>query len=922
MIFDERDLDEEEINEENKKSYKPQKNQLNMDDLIKSTPKKEEVKKVEKKETSTKKESTSKTKATKSTSKKEKTILNFLDDESAEETFEAIDELVSQNNENEEEVETQAFESTFTIDDDGNYLKDISKVYHDSMIPYSEHVILDRAIPRVEDGLKPVQRRILYSMYELGVTPDKPYKKSAKTVGDVISNYHPHGDSSIYNAMVHMAQKFNMREALIDGHGNFGSVDGDGAAAMRYTESRLAPLSLEILRDIEKNTVRWAKTYDDSRDEPEMLPSRFPNILVNGATGIAVGLATNIPTHNLGECIDACVELIDKPNATTEELMKYLKGPDFPTGGIILGTDGIKQAYETGKAKILIRAKTHIETDKQDKKTIVITEFPYQVNKAQLLYKIAELKEKYKDVLSCIADIRDESDRQGIRAVVCLKKDADADMVLNFLFKYTDLQTSYGINMVAIADGKPRLMGIKQILSYYVNFQREVVLNRTKYDLEAAEERANIVEGLLIAIQNIDEVIKIIKTSASTTEARINLCKTFNLNEKQAQAILDMRLARLTNLEVYKLEEELASLKKLISELKAIVKSEKLQMGIVKKEMLEIKKKYATKRLTEIVGDASAYNLEDKLESLKPVKDVYIAVNEKNCIKKMYEKGFMTSSRCVSKTSTINEVHNIILKTKTDTTLLLLTKSGLCYKVEQDNILEARWKDRGSMLNDVLLGFDSKDKVLFLDAYKDKLPNYDIVLITNLGNIKRINTSELDVKKQGIAIAKLKEDEYIVSIQKYEKGKTMLFVSKSGLVLNCNIEDVPATTRTTGLLKGMSLNQDDYVVGGGLVTKNDLVLMCTEKAFVKKVKVEEFGELVRNRKGLKGLTLSKESGEIVMLAEVIKDTFEVMALTDKDKAYSINTDNVALENRTTKGKIVDKLLKTEKVKKIYKYSWN
>ena len=947
MVFDERDLDQEESNEDMKKKHKPHSDQLGFDDMINETEKKSSKKSSKKQEENAKTSSTKTEKPKKEESKTtRKSSKKIEDKQTDDEKIVIIDknlsvvkndnDLDSQDDEQEDETlnskyeewqtgnsnsSSGKFEDTFTVDSDGSYTKDIAKVYHDSMIPYSEYVILDRAIPRVEDGLKPVQRRILYSMWELGVTPDKPYKKSAKTVGDVIANYHPHGDSSIYNAMVHMAQKFNMREILIDGHGNFGSVDGDGAAAMRYTEAKLAPLSLELLRDIEKNTVRWTKNYDDSKDEPEMLPSRFPNILVNGTTGIAVGLATNIPPHNLSECIDGCCSYIDNPNITLDEIMKVLKGPDFPTGGIILGVDGIRQAYETGKGKIIVRAKTHLEEDKGGKQIIVIDEFPYQVNKSQVLLKIAELKEKYKDILAPISDIRDESDRQGIRAVVCLKKDADAEMIRNFLFKYTDLQTTIGVNMVAIADGKPRQMGLLQILKYYIDYQRDVILKRTKYDLEAAEERANILEGLLIAIQNIDEVIHIIKTSKSTIDAKKNLINRFDLNEKQAQAILDMRLARLTNLEVYKIEEELASLRKLIKELKAIIKSEKLQMGIVKKEMLEIKKKFGSKRLTEIVEDAGHLSLEDKLENIKPVKDVVILLNEKNCIKKMTDKGFVTSNKIVSKTTNLNDTHSLILKTKSDRDLLLLTKLGNCYKVSQKDILEARWKDRGSNILELVPTFADNDKILYILDYKDKMEKFDFVLITNQGNIKRIASSEFDIKKQSFSFLKLKDDEYIVSIEKYVKNTTMFFVTSQGNGVNVDISDVPATTRTTGLLKGIALSSGDFVVGGGLTTENDKFIIVTDTGYAKKVEVKEFGNLPRNRKGVKVFNFGKES-TCIKLTFKDSESCEVVAFDEKDKPYSVTTDDISVEARTSKGKLINKDLKNVKIKNCYKYSWN
>ena len=462
----------------------------------------------------------------------------------------------------------------------------LDEALNNSMLPYSEFVILDRALPRVEDGLKPVQRRILYSMMELGLEPDKPFRKSARIVGYCLGQYHPHGDTSVYDAMVRLAQPHNMSAILVQGHGNFGSNDGDSAAAMRYTEARLAPLALELLRDIDKDTVRWGLNFDDSLKEPEMLPGRFPNLLVNGASGIAVGLATNIPPHNLTEVINGVVAYIDNPNISVQSLMHYIPAPDFPTGGNIIPVE-IEKAYSTGKGKIIIRAKYHIEETKGDKKNIVITEFPYQVNKSKLLQEIAALREEKKGVLSDISDIRDESDRQGIRAVITVKKDGNPEAIMKVLMKSTDLESSFAINMVAIADGKPRLMNLKEIISYYVAYQKDVILRRSKFDLQAAKNRMHILEGLLIAIQNIDEVIKIIKTSTSPVDAKMKLKTRFFLSEIQAQAILDMRLARLTNLEVNKITDEIAELKIKINYLTNVINSEKMQLNIVKEEITE-----------------------------------------------------------------------------------------------------------------------------------------------------------------------------------------------------------------------------------------------------------------------------------------------------------------------------------------------
>ena len=477
----------------------------------------------------------------------------------------------------------------------------LEEVMHNSMLPYAEYVVMERAIPRVEDGLKPVQRRILYTMRELQNYPDRPHKKSARVAGDCMGKYHPHGDSSIYDAMVRMAQDFSFRDPLVDGHGNFGSIDGDSPAAMRYTEVRMAPLALELLRDIEKDTVSFSLNFDDTLQEPDMLPGRFPNLLVNGAMGIAVGLATNIPPHNLGEVIDGTIAQIDNPDITLDELMDFIPGPDFPTGGYIIGSDGIKDAYTNGKGRIVTRAKANIENISGGKSNIIITEIPYQVNKANMLEKILKLSEQKKGILSFINDIRDESDRTGMRAVIEVKKDGDANKILQYLYKYSDLQSNFGVNNVAIAEGKPMLLNLKQILHYYIEHQKDVVKRRTKFDLEKAQAREHIVLGLLIAIANIDEVVRIIKTSQSTMDARRNLMSKFDLTTIQAQAILDMRLARLAALEVEKLQEELASLQKIIAKLKGILRSSTKLMNVIKKELLEIKKRYSTTRRTRIV---------------------------------------------------------------------------------------------------------------------------------------------------------------------------------------------------------------------------------------------------------------------------------------------------------------------------------
>lgn len=900
MIFDERDIEKVEDREETRKKHKVTKSQLSFDDI--KTPKKAK--------TSTKQPKKSTEKA-KEHSMEQEVLEQNLNNTNVEDLESSSEETLNPEN---------TYESSFDKDDSGNLLKSLDHVLHDSMIPYSEYVIMDRALPRVEDGLKPVQRRILFAMHEEGLTPDKPYRKCANTVGYVLGKYHPHGDTSVYNALVRLAQTFNMKEVLIDGHGNFGSIDGDGAAAMRYTEAKLAPLALELLRDIEKDTVRWSYNYDDSRLEPDMLPGRFPNLLVNGASGIAVGLATNIPTHNLGECIDASVAVIDNPDITIPEIMKILKGPDFPTGAIILGGGELKKAYETGKGKILVRAKTHFEAEKGDKTNIVITEFPYQVNKSALLQKIVDLREKHKDILGAITDIRDESDRNGVRAVITCKKDSDPEKILNFLFKYSDLQTTFGINMVAIANGKPLLMNIKQILSFYVNYQQEVVLRRTKFDLKACEDRAHILQGLLIAIQNIDEVIKIIKTSAGTTEAKQKLMARFDLTDIQAQAILDMRLARLTSLEVGKIEEELASLEKQIKKLKAIVNSKKLQMDTVKTEMLAIKTKYAKKRQTDIESDENKFDISDDVIA-KPVKDIYIAYSERNALKKIPEKSLLISARSVAQTSTLNEVHSIIFKTQTDKDLLLFSSKGNCYKISQDRIMEARWKDRGTLLTDEILGYQKDERILYILDYKNSLPKGELLFTTASGQIRKCDFSEFDVKKQSFTCFKLDENDSLVSIQKMEKDKTLLFVTQKGIGLNANIDDMPLQSKTASGVKGINLADDDKVIYSSLVNQANKVLLITNYGYAKQVELGQIDVLARNRKGVKIISFDKPDARLI-LAKIVRSDFEVYALNDKNKVISVKSEQVAVENRTTKGKGIIKATKPEKLKIAYTYLWS
>ena len=779
----------------------------------------------------------------------------------------------------------------------GIIYKSIDEVLHESMIPYTETVVMDRALPRVEDGLKPVQRRILYSMLELGITPDKPYRKSARIVGDCLGKYHPHGDSSVYDAMTRMAQDYVLRAPLVDGHGNFGSIDGDSPAAMRYTEARLTPLAMELMKDLEKDTVRWSLNFDDTLKEPDMMPGRFPNLLVNGASGIAVGVATNIPPHNLAEVIDGVVAYIDSPSIKLEQMMKIIKAPDFPTGGQIIDDGGLEQAYRTGKGKILIRSK--VEVEKQgDKITLVITELPYQVNKALLLQKIAELKEQNKDKLASISEIRDESDRTGMRAVIRLKKDADVKKILEQLYKSTNLQVSYAINMVAIAGGKPKLMGLLDIISYYANYQREIVVLRTKYDLNMAKERAHIVEGLLIAIKNIDEVIKIIKKSATTSEAKQRLRDRFNLSERQAQAILDMRLARLVNLEVNKLEEELKELKAKIAEYERILASKKAQFDVVKKEILEIKRSYGNKRRSKILRDGQIVVEEVKDPNEIEGGEVILAVSEGNTIKRVPIKNYSMSQKVLSDNSVITDVHRQVIKVDGKENVFIITNKGNCIKVRAGDIKECKWKDKGISLSQI-------DKNVATDEIPIKILTYkkdeQVLFFTRDGMVKKSRADDIVVSKSFYQVVKVNEGDSLIGVE-YKNDKPILMLSRLGMSLAFSSEEVPLQGRISAGVRGINLDDGDKVVFAGQMTF-DGVVAITENGYVKKIKTSLFQVGTRYRKGLKYFNLNQSKEVRFVCAEsdgsVIAVDFglKILALESKKIPY---TDRLANGNQIIK----------------------
>lgn len=785
--------------------------------------------------------------------------------------------------------------------------KSLDEVLHDSMIPYTEHVVLDRALPRVEDGLKPVQRRILYSMLELGLQPEKPYRKSARIVGDCMGKYHPHGDSSVYDAMVRMSQDFVLRAPLVDGHGNFGSVDGDSAAAMRYTEARLAPLAMELLRDLEKDTVKWSLNFDDTLKEPDMLPGRFPNLLVNGASGIAVGVATNIPPHNLGEVIDGVVAYIDNPKITLDEMMNIIKGPDFPTGGELIYGEGLKDAYSTGKGKITIRAKVGIEGT-GDKQNLVITELPYQVNKAALLQKIVELKDANKDKLSVISEIRDESDKNGMRAVIKLKKEANPKKILEMLFKSTNMQISYAINMVAIAGGKPRLMPLMDIISYYTNYQREVIIRRTKFDLNAAKERAHIVEGLLKAIANIDAVIKIIKSSPTIAEAKTRLKAKFGFSEKQTQAILDMRLARLVNLEEDKLKAELKELNETIDRLTKILGSKTLQNGVVKKEILEIKKAFATPRKSHVLKNADIKVKEVETEVVS-VQNYMLAITAGGTVKKVTAKNYSMSNKALSDNSALTDVHSQVLSCTSADTILIFSDTGNVIKVPVDKLKECKWRDKGFAMNEIDKAASTKETAIAaLVAGKGT----DVLFFTKAGMVKRSTLADTLTQKSYYQAVKIAEGDLLIGVEYLDSKKKILMLSANGMSLAFDAADVPSQGRVSGGVKGINLDDGDSVVFAGQFAENEEVIAASSNGYLKKIPCSAFALSSRYRKGLKYFALT---GKAVVCFAMLASSSTTLAVDFGLKILPLETKKFKQFDRLSEGELIIK----RKALGIYKF---
>lgn len=797
---------------------------------------------------------------------------------------------------------------------------DLKKTMESSYIDYAMSVIAARALPDVRDGMKPVQRRILYAMSELGNYPDKPHRKCARIVGDTMGKYHPHGDSSIYGALVNMAQEWSMRCILVDGHGNFGSVDGDGAAAMRYTEARLSKISMEMLADIGKDTVDFIPNFDETEKEPTVLPSRFPNLLVNGTTGIAVGMATNIPPHNLSEIIAAVVKMIDNRieegrGTDIDELLPIVKGPDFPTGGVILGTRGIEEAYRTGRGKIRVRGVTDIETMPNGKSRIIITELPYLVNKAKLIEKIAELVKDKK--IDGITDLRDESDREGMRVVIELRRDVNANIILNQLYKHTQLQDTFGVIMLALVNNEPKVMGIIEILGQYLKHQEDVVTRRTKYDLNKAEERAHILEGLLIALDNIDEVIKIIRGSKTVAEAKQQLIDRFALTDAQAQAIVDMRLRALTGLEREKLEEEYAELQKRIAEFKAILADEKLLLGVIKKEILIISDKYGDERRTKIGFDEFDITMED----LVPKENTVIAMTSLGYIKRMTVDNFKSQHRGgkgIKGMATIEDDYiEDLLMTMSHDYIMFFTDKGRVYRLKAYEIPEAGRTSRGiAIIN--LLQLSPGEKISAIIPIKEYDENRNLFMVTKKGIVKKTNIMEyVNIRKNGLIAINLRDDDELIEVKSTDSNTHIFLVTKNGICIRFKETDVRCTGRSSMGVKGMNLSDDDEIVGMQLDHQGDTLLIASEKGYGKRTRIDEFTVQHRGGKGIKCYKILDKTGFVVGVKGV-NENHEIMMITTEGTIIQIPMKDVSILGRNTSGVKLINLDEKVKVAKIAK----
>ncbi|MSS44204.1 DNA gyrase subunit A [Anaerosalibacter bizertensis] len=785
-----------------------------------------------------------------------------------------------------------------------------------SYLDYAMSVIVSRALPDVRDGLKPVHRRILYAMNELGISPEKQYKKSARVVGDVLGKYHPHSDTSVYDAMVRLAQDFNTRYLLVDGHGNFGSVDGDGAAAMRYTEVRMTKLATEMLRDINKDTIDYGLNFDESLKEPKVLPSRFPNLLVNGSSGIAVGMATSIPPHNLCEVIDGIIAIIDDPEIDIESLTDIIRGPDFPTSGIIMGMEEIKKAYRTGRGKVTVRAKTEIEEFGKNRNRIVVTEIPYQVNKARLIEKIADLVKDKK--IEGISDLRDESDKEGMRIVIELKRDSIPKVVLNNLFKQTQMQNTFSIIMLALVDDEPKILNLKEMLNHYLNFQKEVIVRRTKYELKKAEDRAHILEGLKIALDHIDEVINTIRSSKDDKTAKDKLMSKFGLSERQSQAILDMRLRRLTGLERGKIEEEYGELIKEINRLKEILGSEELIYGIIKEELLEIKEKYGDERRTMIVPSEEEINIEDMIKK----EDVIITLTHFGYIKRIPENTYRLQrrgGRGVAALTTREEdfVEHLFI-TSTHDTIMFFTNAGRVHSLKAYEIPEGGRQSKGMAIVN-LLNLAGDEKINAVIPISEYEPDSNLVFVTKNGITKRTKFEHFkNIRKTGLIAIGLRDDDELISVRKTYGEEELIIVTAKGMAIRFKEEDVRQMGRTAMGVKGINLNKKDEVVGMDLVEEGKDLLVISKNGYGKRTPLDEYRPQTRGGKGLKTYHVKEKTGPLVSAKVVDKDD-EIMMISNCGTIIRLNVKEISEMGRNTQGVTLMKVNEKDEVVAVAKY---
>ena len=792
---------------------------------------------------------------------------------------------------------------------------ELGKEMRTSFLEYSMSVIVARALPDVRDGLKPVHRRILYAMNESGLMPNRPHKKSAWTVGEVIGKYHPHGDTAVYDTMVRLAQPFSMRVPLVDGHGNFGSVDGDPPAAMRYTEARLQKAALQLLRDLDKDTVDFGPNYDESLQEPLVLPARFPNLLVNGSSGIAVGMATNIPPHNLGETIDAVDLLMENPEASVADIMKMLPGPDFPTGGIILDLDGIKEAYETGRGSITIRAKSHLEQTTTGKNRIIVTEIPYMVNKARLHEKIAELAREKK--IPDISGIRDESDRKGMRLVIDIKKNADPNVVLSNLYKHTQMQISFGIIMIALVDGVPRTLSIKQMLEYYIKHQIEVIVRRTKYDLKKAEERAHILEGLLVAIDNIDEVIHIIRSSKDDNEASSRLIERFGLTKTQTDAILEMRLRRLTGLERQKIEEELVELREKIAYFKRVLGDENLVKRIIRDEMGEIKDKFGSKRLTQLSKEEKDIDPEDLIAD----ENMVVTITRAGYVKRLPETTYKQQKRGGKGLQGVNLkekdlVEEIIMASTLDYLLFFSTK-GKVYKLKVYELPACSRHARGTAIVN-LLPLEQGEKIAAVIKAKEFPDDEFLLFATRTGMVKKTAMSAYNRShRDGIIAINLKNDDSLIAVRKVKPGEKVLMVSSAGKAIKWDEGEVRPMGRDTMGVKGMNVGADENVLGMEIATEGSDLFVVTENGYGKRTPVEEYPEHHRGGQGVFTIQMTAKKGRLACM-KVVEETSELLLISEEGVVIRIKAADISRLGRSTQGVKVMNVSGTDKVSSLEK----